>query len=230
MPKTFATHPNFQTGPLPERNTSHAVGGSEPWSPTNGLAGRDEEAPAGPVHGRQGMIAYPSRFTYRRRGLPKRLRRIGVEGLVSACDIHIIDGHPAAKVAVFRNRTALRRFYRDVLPRYRGAESLFVDSLGRQCLGVVNKLSVEILSMDSDEYRAEVDRRYFCFVGLVEGFLSAEVLSHEAVHVGFAWDYRFQGKGVFQDPHNPEENVCYPAGRWLDSVLSFIKDEGLREV
>lgn len=177
------------------------------------------------------MADYPTGFTYRRKGLPARLRRIGVEGLVSACNITILDDHPMAKVGFFENRLAMRRFYNGILPHYRGASEIAIDKLGRRCCGFVNKLAVERWDLKNDcKGRAEVDRRYFCFVGLVIGHLTAEILAHEAVHVGFAWDYRHLGKGTFEDPHNPEENVCYPAGRWLDSVLSFIKHEKLREV
>jgi len=50
------------------------------------------------------------------------------------------------------------------------------------------------------------------------------------VHVGFAWNWRTRGESPLSDPCNAEENVCYPAGIFVDQVLSFIKSEGLREV
>jgi hypothetical protein len=74
------------------------------------------------------------------------------------------------------------------------------------------------------------DRRYFCLVLLCEGDLTAEILSHEAVHVGFAWNHRANGMSCFTDKHNFEENICYPAGIFVDQVLSFINGEKLREV
>jgi len=75
-----------------------------------------------------------------------------------------------------------------------------------------------------------VDRRYFCLVLLCEGDMTAEILAHEAVHVGFAWDRRTSGASRFTDKGNFEENICYPAGIFVDQVLSFIKEEKLREV
>ena len=179
------------------------------------------------------MTEYPSGFVFRRKGLPKRLRRLpgGVPGLRSACNVIFAEGYPMAKVAVFENRTAMRRFYREQLPHYRGVSDIVTDKLCRRCAGFVNKLAVERWDFERDALgKAEVDRNYFCLVGLAEGFLTAEILAHEAVHVGFAFDYRTRGQGAFEDRHNPEENVCYPAGIFVDQVLTFIKQEGLREV
>jgi hypothetical protein len=179
-------------------------------------------------------LAYPTGFTFRRKGLPKRMMRLpgGVPGMVSACNIHVADeSYPAAKVVFFKDRVSMRRFNETQLPRYRGTEGMFLPKLGRKCAGFVNKLAVEQIDLDTCEKGvAEVDRRYFCIVCLVEGDLTAEILGHEANHVGFAWDYRTRGKGPFADVHNPEENVCYPAGIFLDQVLTHIKREGLREI
>lgn len=177
---------------------------------------------------------YPPGFTFRRKGLPKRLMRLpgGVPGLVSACNVHLADdGYPAAKVAIFKDRASMRRFNESQLPRYRGTEGLIKEKLGRRCAGFVNKLAVRRIDTETlEEGHAEVDRNYFCIVCLVEGNLTAEILSHEATHVGFAWDYRTRGNGPFADLHNPEENVCYPAGIFLNQVLTHIKREGLREI
>lgn len=178
-------------------------------------------------------LPYPPAFTFRRKGLPKRLMRLpgGVPGLVSACNIHLVDGYPVAKVAFFRNRTAMRRFYKDQLPRYRGTEGMIVDNLSRRCMGFVNKLNVGHIDTDTGDLAfAEVDRNYFCIVCLVEGDLTAEVLNHESVHVGFAWDYRTRGDSPLADRHNPEENVCYASGIFLNQVLTHIKEVGLREI
>lgn len=173
------------------------------------------------------------RMTFRKKGLPKRLMRIpgGVPGLVAACNIHVGGpDDPAAKVAVFRNREAMRSFNWNILPRYRNAGNRRNFGLSKRCAGFVNKLGIQHYNTAGELDSIEVDRNYFCIVCLVEGNLTAEILSHEAVHVGFAWDYRTRGKGPFEDPHGPEENVCYPAGIFVDQVLAFIKAEGLREV
>jgi len=176
----------------------------------------------------------PVRITYRKKGLPKRLMRIpgGVPGLAAACNIHVDgrDEYPAAKVAIFRSRAAMRHFNWHILPRYRNWENRRNLGLGKRCAGFVNKLGIQHYNDAGELVSIEVDRNYFCIVCLVEGNLTAEILSHEAVHVGFAWDYRMRGKGPFEDAHSAEENVCYPAGIFLNQVLSFIKREGLREV
>lgn len=172
---------------------------------------------------------------YRRRGLPKRLMRIrgGVPGLVAACNVEFAEGYPAAKVAFFKNRKAMRSFYRNILPKYRGMDGIKSDPLGTRCAGCVNKLAViweKTWPDESSSESVEIDARYFCIVLLVEGDLTAEIIAHEAVHVGFAWNWRTRGESPLADADNAEENVCYPAGIFVDQVLSFIKREGLREV
>lgn len=164
---------------------------------------------------------------FRRKGLPKRLRRIpgGVPGLVSACNVHVHGEVPAAKVAVFKDRKSMRGFYEKILPRYMSDSEMIPKKLERQARGLVCKLWTK-----DNQDRDFFDRNYFCIVLLVEGHLTAEILCHEAVHVGFAWDAWTQHKSPFPNSENPEENVCYPAGIFLDQVLRFIKDEKLREV
>lgn len=169
---------------------------------------------------------------YRKRGLPKRLKRIpGIHGLRAACEIHFEDGKPAAKVAVFKDRASMRHFYHKILPQYNEGHT---DRLCKRCAGVVSGLYTSHEALDEKTGlwipSVSVDRRYFCLVLLCEGDLTAEIISHEAVHVGFAWDRRTSGTSQFTDKHNFEENICYPAGIFTDQVLSFIKAEKLREV
>lgn len=154
----------------------------------------------------------------------------GVPGLVSACDIAFENGKPAAKVVFFESRKALRVFYNTILPAYRGCEQITISPLHRRCAGFVHRLSVTWTHHDGSDPVEEVDRRYFCIVGLICGKLTAEILSHEAMHVGFSWDFRTRGQSQFTDPHNFEENCCYVAGKFVDRVITFIKAEGLREI
>lgn len=173
---------------------------------------------------------YPGKFIFRRKGLPLRLGRIGAEGLVCSMDISLIPGMPMAKVAIFRNTLAMRRFYNKVLPEYRGGTQATSDRMPVRAAAFVSKLAVDhVCNHTGTAFRTEVDRRYFCLAGFCEGKLTAEWLVHEAVHVGFAWDMRTKGAGSFEDRHQPEENVCYPAGIFVEEVLKVIKSEGLRE-
>ena len=179
------------------------------------------------------MNAYPPKFTYNKSRIPKRIK---AEGVVAQKDLTIgAEGDPKAKLLVFKNRTLMRKFYKSVLPALRGGGEEYQNAgLGARCLGFVNQMRVDCYRVpeegDLEWTRSEVDRRYFCLVGLVEGHLTAEVITHEAVHVGFAWDIRTRGSGPFEDPHNPEENVCYLAGRFVNEVLTVIKEHKLREV
>lgn len=173
------------------------------------------------------------KIRYRKRGLPKRLKRIpGTRGLKVAFEITFDDTPIAAKVAVFKDRASMRHFYHKILPRY--DEGGGGDRLCKRTAGVVCGLftSIETLNTKTGQWvpSISVDRRYFCLVLLCEGDLTAEILAHEACHVGFAWDRRTRGDSAFADRHNFEENVCYPAGIFVNHVLSVIKEENLREV
>lgn len=178
-----------------------------------------------------------TKFKLRKKGLPKRLHRIpnGVPGLVSTCDIRVGTlkrNGQTAKVAFFKDKASMKHFYDNILPYYRGINehTKACRKLSRRAAGLVNKLAIVYTSSDGKRSYDEVDRNYFCLVCLVEGFLTAEILCHEAVHVGFAWDHRFQEDSEFRDRNNQEENVCYPAGVFLDQTLRHIKSAGLREV
>lgn len=175
----------------------------------------------------------PMKVRFRKRGLPKRLKRIpGIRGLRAACEIHFEDDKPVAKVAVFKDRASMRHFYHKILPQY--DEGGAGDRLCKKCAGVVCGLFTDIETLDEPTGlwipSVSVDRRYFCLVLLCEGDLTAEIIAHEAGHVGFAWDRRTNGESCFTDKGNFEENICYPAGIFTDQVLSFIKEEKLREV
>jgi hypothetical protein len=176
-------------------------------------------------------MPYATTHRIRRKGLPKRFSRIagGIDGLSAEWDIKIGPDAPAAKVLVFRTRTHMRKFYRDVLPAYSGKADNPEVALGKRTLGCVCTLVVTHMRPDDPEdvFTDEIDQNYFCLVLLAEGFLTPEVLCHEAVHVGFAWDRRTRGESFLSDPHDGEENVCYPAGRFYAAVREQIAQEGL---
>lgn len=157
---------------------------------------------------------------FRKQGLFRRIRRYPfAKGIIGAWDISV-DGGPAAKTIIFESRVAMRRFYDNLRPL--GIGICPRTGLGRRCCGFVNAMR----STGPDE--VVVDRRYFCVVGLVQGLLTQEYLTHEACHVGFAHALRHGEVSAFHDPRNTEENVCYPAGRWAEQVMIVIENEGIR--
>ena len=170
------------------------------------------------------MTRYPDKAFFRRRGLPKTFHN--VNGLLAQGDIPVLD--EMAKLLIFDGPLSMRRFYRDVLPGYRNAEE-FHNTLGRgNPLGFVQKLAVDY-NHTKGYLKTEFDRRYFCLVALTRGNLTVEVIVHEPTHVGFAYDYYKLGVNQFADVGNFEENICYPAGRFADEALTFIKKTGIRE-
>lgn len=76
----------------------------------------------------------------------------------------------------------------------------------------------------------EVDPRYFALCFLTHGHLTMEILSHEAVHLGFCYAKRvereiFKASGSFD-----EERIAYPAGRLAAALNRAIHAAGLYAV
>jgi hypothetical protein len=151
-------------------------------------------------------------------------------GIVAECDVSFSRGSRiAAKVLFFKNKTDLRKFW-DWLRDGHGTK---VGGIGKGCEGVVNSLMVQVedYSKGEDSPRRVFlrgDPRYFCVVGLLTNRLTMEIVTHESVHVGFAYAKRKGRRNLFRgiDPDNPEEEVCYPAGRFAAAVVSYAQRKG----
>lgn len=151
------------------------------------------------------------------RGLPDAHRALLI------ADIYVRAGSRLRmKLLVFRTNRDMRRFYVRGLGRQ--------DSLGRKCLGFVNNLSCtrEFVPRAGQKPKAsilEVDPRYFAVMCLVRSALCMEVITHEAVHAAYAYVNRSRVK--WPDHDNPEERICYPAGRIAKHINIAIHDAGL---
>jgi hypothetical protein len=143
------------------------------------------------------------------------------EGILAECDVGVRGRRGLhAKLLVFKNRTALRQFWVEALGKH--------HDLGRGCFGAVNGLSREIVDARGRSIM-QVDPRYFCLIGLVHGFLSMEIICHEAGHAGFAYAKRRRGNHWVDALTLDEENVCYPAGRIAAAINRFVHRKGLYE-
>lgn len=103
-------------------------------------------------------------------------------------------------------------------------------------MGAVNQLCCERIiffgkkSKKAERHWIEADPRYFCVIGLVKGFLSMEIICHEAVHAGLAYAKRH--KRTPWDEHIAnfeEEALCYPSGKIAAEINRAIHDAGLYE-
>jgi hypothetical protein len=150
-------------------------------------------------------------------------RHPAAKGLLLDTDIGVGHGRLKAKLLVFRNQTSLHHFWRHGLRK---------SNLGRFCLGAVNALAVEVLCVErkgAPEKRwIEADPRYFCVIGLVQGFLSMEIICHEAIHAGFAFAKRkARSPWEAQALQFDEEAVCYPAGAIAAAINRALDKAGL---
>lgn len=122
-----------------------------------------------------------------------------------------------AKLAILNTRTHLRKAWKAVVG----------SDLGTRCGGAVNGCATEWLQPHDGSRRLEADRRYFALCMLAKRSISVEVISHEAVHLGFCYAKRvereiFKASGSFD-----EERIAYPAGRLAAAINHAIWEAGL---
>lgn len=128
-----------------------------------------------------------------------------------------------AKVLVFRDLAALQRFWRLGLSRRKPDEGSYA---------VVNDVSSTItyLAPKGNAKREdvwEVDPTYFCVMGFILGNLSMECITHESVHAAYAYARRVAGRKTWPDKEDPEEHVCYPAGRIAAAINKIFQRHGI---
>jgi hypothetical protein len=139
--------------------------------------------------------------------------------LIAEHDIRMNLGRLRAKLLIFDRPASLRSFWKAI----RGL------GLGRGAVGAVNSLAYERISFRrAKESRSmECDPRYFCMIGLCKTHLSMEIVSHEAVHAGFAYAKRRKGDAWIAAMDFDEEFVAYPAGRIAAAINRFLFRKGL---
>jgi hypothetical protein len=130
-------------------------------------------------------------------------------------------GRLAVKVLVFDKPRSLCRFWRDALG----------NPTSRDTRGIVNGLGVQVEDYRGGELRRVFmrgDPRFFAVMGLCLGWLSMEVVSHEAVHAAYAYEERV-GRNMFgaAAADFDEERIAYPAGRIAAGVNAFLHRKGL---
>jgi len=156
-------------------------------------------------------------------GLPKSIRsHPKARGIVSAADIFVTGGaRLRLKAIVFERQRDLVHFWKHVLGR---------PDLGPKCLGAVNSLGYELISVLPDGRERSTlmcDPRYFAVMGLVLGHLNMEIVTHESVHAAFAYARR-QRRDLWCSPGDLEEEaVCYPAGIIAKRINAWLHGEDL---
>jgi hypothetical protein len=162
------------------------------------------------------------KLVWSKRPLPTCFRRhVDTGGLLAEADIYPHPrGRLAAKLLVFDKPTNLRRFWRKVVG----------SDVGRECRGCVNALAQTREAVGVKNPKPPVlvgDPRYFCVIGLVRGWLSMEVISHEAVHAGYCYEKRVRRNLFGAIGDFDEERVAYPAGRIAGAMNEFLARKGL---
>lgn len=171
---------------------------------------------------RPGDICLPMRTIHSSTPLPRDWR--GLPGAKTALLIADITVRPRSrlrmKLLVFRANRDMRRFYDRALGRS--------DRLCRHTLGFVSGLDIiheKVPAKGPVRMRREVDPRYFAVMCFVQSALCMEVVTHEAVHAAHAYAARYKGR--WPNHENPEERICYPAGRIAKHVNAAVHEAGL---
>lgn len=159
------------------------------------------------------MVGFRMRPSLRVSGrLPSKWPRS--RGMVGQADIRINESRLAAKLLVFEKPRDLHNFWAKYLKR---------GHLGRRCLGAVNALASYAEHPATGRRRMTVDARYFCVVGLCRGHLTMRIISHEAVHAGYAFaKRRARSWWDAQAKHFDEEAIAYPVGEIAAGIVSAL--------
>ncbi len=140
----------------------------------------------------------------------------GSEGIVFSGDVRVSSrSRLRAKILVFRDLAALQRFWRLGLGRRKPPE----DTVR----AIVSDLS-SIVTFHPPKGTPrrppvwQIDPVYFCVAGFVLGHLSMDYITHESLHAAYAYARRVAGRQSWPDKEDPEEHVCYPAGRIAGAI------------
>ena len=146
----------------------------------------------------------------------------GADRALSIWDIAPTRNGLKAKTLIFTSCRNLCFFWK---------HGLGLGNLGRNCNAAVNSLAIHYHDPVTMEQTAiEVDKNFFCVIGLIKGHMTNEVLTHEAGHAAIHYYRRVNGnKNIWEKKFDfNEEGFCYPLGI-IASHLLAIRDEMKKE-
>lgn len=150
------------------------------------------------------------------------------KGIICEGDVGVYGSRIKAKVLVFNTKTNLNNFWKKCLKK----ESI------KGASGAVNSMQISyslehVVSKEKRDY-SEVDKNYFCVIGLVKSELHIEIIIHESVHAGFCYQLRRGNKdkwhnGFDNDSENMalQEEVAYPTGSIAVGIIKLLQDNKL---
>lgn len=134
---------------------------------------------------------------------------------VASVDLKLSRGSRLlAKVIVFKNMTAMRAAFK----------KYFDSELGNGCMAAVHDLAREVVSFREGEEskHLEVDKKYYCVIGFTLEYLNMEIICHECVHAGYAYEKRVR-RDVWAPINSiDEERVAYPAGKLARQINKWL--------
>lgn len=138
-------------------------------------------------------------------------------GVVAQANIAVNRGRLRAKLLIFRTPADMAAFWRSRLMAHNGGP------LGAKCLGAVNALRRTRENVVSGTRHIEVDRRFFCVIGLVVGHLSMRIITHESVHAAYAFAKRRSRSWWDAEARSfDEEAIAYPTGEIARNIVAFL--------
>lgn len=159
------------------------------------------------------------RVVVTRSNLARRIAK-DTDGLLVDRDFAVTKGRLRCKMLVFKDIRSMARF----------VERTMNWKVGNTAHALTMELGNTVEPESGPEYM-EVDRRYFAMVCFCAKYLSAEVISHEAVHVAFAYDRRVRRKDLWSDmDENSDEAICYPAGIAANQINKILHNTGMYDI
>ena len=142
----------------------------------------------------------------------------GADRALSIWDIGVNRRGLKAKTLIFKTNRDLCYFWK---------HGLGISDLGKDCNGAVNSLAIHHHNPETMECTAlEVDKNFFCVIGLIQKHMTNEILAHEAGHAAIHYHERVNGnKNIWEKTHqSKDEGLCYPLGI-IAHHLFAIRDE-----
>lgn len=138
---------------------------------------------------------------------------------IASTDLRLTRGSKLkARLAVFENGAQMRREWKQC----------FKEHLGRKTVGAVKSLALDVITAEGLEYTEHPNADYYCFIGLIKGYLSMEIVCHESVHAGFAYAERVN-RDIFPSEGDEEERIAYPAGKVARQINRWLHKNGYYE-
>lgn len=153
--------------------------------------------------------------------------------IIGGWDIRLHYSALACKTLIFRTRKSMHEFHDDLAKR----GIINHGAIPKTAFAFVAELTDHVVRFPGkkekdqrEKHRLQVDPNYFAICCFVEGDMDIDKITHESIHVAYAYGRRVRKNKYFEPGDHEEEAVCYPAGVYARQVVKIISREAIRAI